>query len=162
MSMFEDRERAFEAKWAHDEEMQFRILVKRNELLGRWAGGELGLTGEALEDYVGGLVGMSLKSGDSAALYLKLRSDMGHAHSDAVILGRMADFLEAATLEAGLAQGRTRAEGVATAKENRKTTDGNVARADFGHILSRGDTGSADQEQRRHVRAAAAHRSKRT
>ena len=34
---FDDRERAFEAKFARDEEMQFRIIARRNRLLGQWA-----------------------------------------------------------------------------------------------------------------------------
>ena len=37
MTQFNDRERAFEAKFARDEEMQFRILARRNRLLGEWA-----------------------------------------------------------------------------------------------------------------------------
>ena len=37
MTQFDDRERAFEAKFAHDEEMQFRITARRNRLLGEWA-----------------------------------------------------------------------------------------------------------------------------
>ena len=34
---FEDRERAFESKWAHDEELRFKIVARRNKLLGLWA-----------------------------------------------------------------------------------------------------------------------------
>jgi hypothetical protein len=39
--IFEERERGYEAKWAHDEESHFKILARRNDLLGRWAAGEL-------------------------------------------------------------------------------------------------------------------------
>ena len=44
MTQFDDRERAFEAKFAHDEEMQFRITARRNRLLGEWAARQMGLT----------------------------------------------------------------------------------------------------------------------
>ena len=44
MTQFDDRERAFEAKFAHDEEMQFRITARRNRLLGQWAARQMGLS----------------------------------------------------------------------------------------------------------------------
>jgi hypothetical protein len=42
MTSLNDRERAFENKYAHDQEMKFRIIARRNKLLGQWAGGLLG------------------------------------------------------------------------------------------------------------------------
>ncbi len=44
MTQFDDRERAFEAKYARDEEMQFRITARRNRLLGQWAARLMGLS----------------------------------------------------------------------------------------------------------------------
>ena len=44
MSTFDDRERAFESKFAHDEEMNFRITARRNRLLGEWAARQMGLS----------------------------------------------------------------------------------------------------------------------
>ena len=44
MTTFDDRERAFETKFAHDEEMKFRITARRNRLLGEWAARQMGLT----------------------------------------------------------------------------------------------------------------------
>ena len=152
-NMFEERERAFEAKWAHDEEMQFRILVKRNELLGRWAGAELGLTGGELEQYVASIIAMSLKSSDTAALYTKLRADLGAAHSDAVILARMDDFVQAASLDAGLVQGRALDEGAVPSHQP-------SGHADFSHILPGGGTPSFDSGGTAHAqvgRGAAVH-----
>ena len=51
MSQFDDRERAFEAKYARDEEMQFRITARRNRLLGEWAARQMGLTEAETESY---------------------------------------------------------------------------------------------------------------
>ncbi|MGQ0560035.1 MAG: DUF1476 domain-containing protein [Sphingosinicella sp.] len=49
MTTFDDRERAFETKYARDQEMQFKIIARRNRLLGQWAAKKMGL-GEAETD----------------------------------------------------------------------------------------------------------------
>jgi hypothetical protein len=51
MSSFDDRERAFEAKYARDEDMQFRITARRNRLLGMWAARQMGLTDAEADAY---------------------------------------------------------------------------------------------------------------
>jgi hypothetical protein len=51
MTQFDDRERAFEAKYARDEEMQFRITARRNRLLGEWAARQMGLSEAETESY---------------------------------------------------------------------------------------------------------------
>jgi hypothetical protein len=51
MTQFDDRERAFEAKFARDEEMQFRIMARRNRLLGEWAARLMGLSEVETEGY---------------------------------------------------------------------------------------------------------------
>ena len=45
MTTFDDREKSFEAKYHHDEELNFKIGVRRNKLLGLWAAEKLGITG---------------------------------------------------------------------------------------------------------------------
>ena len=44
MSTLKDREKGFERKFAHDEEMKFKAEARRNRLLGLWAAGKLGIT----------------------------------------------------------------------------------------------------------------------
>jgi hypothetical protein len=51
MTQFDDRERAFESKFAHDEEMKFRITARRNRLLGEWAARKMGLSEAETESY---------------------------------------------------------------------------------------------------------------
>jgi hypothetical protein len=51
MAAFEDREKEFEAKFKHDQEVQFKVVARRNRLLGEWAGNEMGLSGDALITY---------------------------------------------------------------------------------------------------------------
>ncbi len=52
MSTFDEREKAFEKKFQHDQDLQFKVEVRRNKLLGQWVATELlGLTGEAVAAY---------------------------------------------------------------------------------------------------------------
>ena len=51
MTTFDDRENAFEAKFAHDTDMQFRAEARRNKLVGLWAADLLGKTDEAATEY---------------------------------------------------------------------------------------------------------------
>jgi hypothetical protein len=51
MTTFDDREKAFEAKYARDEDMAFRVTARRNRLLGQWAAAKMGLTPEETDAY---------------------------------------------------------------------------------------------------------------
>jgi hypothetical protein len=50
--MFEERENAFEAKYAHDQELRFKLIAKRNKQLALWAAGILGMEEGAAKEYV--------------------------------------------------------------------------------------------------------------
>jgi hypothetical protein len=52
MPSFDDREKGFEAKYSHDQELNFKITVRRNKMLGQWAAEQLGKTGAEAEAYV--------------------------------------------------------------------------------------------------------------
>lgn len=99
--LFEDRERAYEAKWAHDEEMRFRIVARRNELVGRWAAAEMALGPAESDRYVAAIILMGMKSGDLGPLFQKIKSDLGPGHSDITILRKMDDFLKVARRDIG-------------------------------------------------------------
>ena len=51
MTTFDEREQAFEAKLAHDEELKFKATARRNKLLGLWAAQKMGKSGDAAEEY---------------------------------------------------------------------------------------------------------------
>ncbi len=51
MTTFNDREKGFEAKFSHDQDLQFRVRMRRNKLAGQWAAELLGLEGEGAESY---------------------------------------------------------------------------------------------------------------
>ena len=50
--MFEERENAFEAKYAHDQELRFKLIAQRNKQLALWAAAELGMAEDSIEKYV--------------------------------------------------------------------------------------------------------------
>lgn len=56
MTMFDEREKASENKWKHDQELRFKITARRNKLLGLWLAGKLGLAGDAAQDYAKSVV----------------------------------------------------------------------------------------------------------
>jgi hypothetical protein len=94
---FEDRKKKYEDKWAHDEELRFKIGARRNKLLGLWAAAEMGLIGASAEDYAKSVVAADLEGAD--AVYRKICGDFDAtklAHSDHVILRKMEEFLAAA------------------------------------------------------------------
>jgi len=56
MTTFDEREKAFEDKFQHDMELQFKARARRNKLLGLWAAGLMGKSGDAAEDYARDIV----------------------------------------------------------------------------------------------------------
>ncbi|MFO1188714.1 MAG: DUF1476 domain-containing protein [Alphaproteobacteria bacterium] len=56
MTTFEDREKSFEKKYQHDEQLKFKVNARRNKLLGLWAADKLGLKGADAEAYAKGVV----------------------------------------------------------------------------------------------------------
>jgi hypothetical protein len=94
---FEDRKKKHEDKWAHDEELRFKIGARRNKLVGLWAAAEIGLTGAAAEDYAKSVVAAGMAGADAA--FRKLRGDFDAAklaQSDHLIHRKMEECLAAA------------------------------------------------------------------
>ena len=82
MSQFDDRERAFETKFARDEEMQFRILARRNRLLGEWAAGLMGLTQAETESYAKEVIQADYEEAGDEDVIRKLLGDLTSAQVD--------------------------------------------------------------------------------
>ncbi len=76
MSTFDDREKAFEKKYAHDTEMQFKAEARRNKLLGLWAAGKMGLSGDAAEAYAKSVVIADLQEAGDEDVYRKVAGDL--------------------------------------------------------------------------------------
>ena len=75
MTTFDEREKDFEARYKHDQELQFKVKARRNRLLGLWAAERMGLAGEAAAAYAKELVDAELVGGDKRVLD-KLLADL--------------------------------------------------------------------------------------
>jgi hypothetical protein len=76
MTQFDNREKAFESKYAHDQELQFKVMARRNKLLGLWAAGEMGLTGDAAAQYAIEVVKSDFQEAGDDDVYRKVKADL--------------------------------------------------------------------------------------
>lgn len=82
MSGFDDRERAEEAKFALDSATEFKVMARRNKLLGIWAAEFLGLTGDDVEAYAKTVVLSDLEEAGDEDVFRKVRGDFDAKHVD--------------------------------------------------------------------------------
>ena len=82
MTDFNDRKRAEEAKFAHDEEMHFRIQARRNRLLGQWAAERMGLSAVEAEAYAKSVVQADFEEAGDEDVIRKLLGDLVSAGLD--------------------------------------------------------------------------------
>lgn len=93
MTTFDDRENAFEAKFAHDEEMQFKAQARCNKLLGLWAAALLGKAGDEAEEYAKSVVKADFEEAGHEDVVRKVAADLGDKSSPEDIRAKMADLL---------------------------------------------------------------------
>lgn len=79
MTTFDDREKGFENKFAHDQEMAFRITARRNRLLGQWAAGLMNLTAEETDSYAKSVVQADFEEAGDEDVIRKLFGDLTSA-----------------------------------------------------------------------------------
>ena len=77
MSTFDDRENAFEAKYAHDEDMKFKAEARRNKLMGLWVAEILGKSGDEAEAYAKEVVRADFEEAGHEDVMRKLLADLG-------------------------------------------------------------------------------------
>ena len=82
MTQFDDRERAFETKFAHDEEIKFRIAARRNRLLGEWAARQMGLSEAETESYAKDVVRSDFEEAGDHDVVRKVLGDLTAAGVD--------------------------------------------------------------------------------
>ena len=82
MTTFDDREKAFENKFAHDEEMRFRIVARRNRLLGEWAARKMGLSEAETESYAKDVVRSDFEKAGEHDVIRKVLGDLTAAGVD--------------------------------------------------------------------------------
>ena len=93
MSTFDDRESAFENKFAHDQEMQFKVYARRNKLLGLWVADLLGKTGAEATSYAMEVVKADLQEAGHEDVYRKVSADLGDKADEVTIRTKMQELL---------------------------------------------------------------------
>lgn len=97
MSIFDDREKAFENKFVHDEELLFRFYARRNRLLGNWAAELLGKSGSDRDAYAREVVLADLEEVDHESdVYRKVAADLADVMDEETIRLKMVEFLAVA------------------------------------------------------------------
>ena len=76
MSSFDEREKGFEKKFAHDEELKFKISARRNKYIGQWASQILGYNSDQEKEYIQSVISADLQKKGIEDLVLKLKTDL--------------------------------------------------------------------------------------
>lgn len=96
MTTFDERADAFEKKFAHDQDMQFKATARRNKMLGQWAAAKLGKTGPDAEAYAKSVLMADFEEAGDDDVLRKVRGDLqaaGVAITDAEIRTQMEALL---------------------------------------------------------------------
>lgn len=93
MPTFDDRENAFENKFAHDAQMQFKAEARRNRLLGLWAADKLGKSPEDAAEYAKEVVRSDFEEAGDEDVYRKVAGDLGDRASETEIRAKMAELM---------------------------------------------------------------------
>ena len=96
MSSFDEREKGYEKKFVHDEELKFKSYARRNKLLGLWAAELLGKSGEEAEAYAREVVASDFEEAGDEDVFRKVRADFdagGVNQSDTQLRSRMIELL---------------------------------------------------------------------
>ncbi|MFT6932137.1 MAG: hypothetical protein ACJAXT_000830 [Paracoccaceae bacterium] len=99
MTTFDDRKSAFEAKFAHDAEMTFRLEARRNKLLGLWAADLMGLSGEEAKAYAMEVVKSDFEEAGHEDVVRKVMKDLGDKAAEADLRTKMVELLSVAKVQ---------------------------------------------------------------
>ncbi|MGB7316537.1 MAG: DUF1476 domain-containing protein [Planktotalea sp.] len=96
MSTFDDRENAFEAKFAHDADMQFKADARRNKLLGLWAAELMGKSADEAAEYAKEVVKADFEEAGHEDVVRKVAADLGDKSNPDEIRAKMAELMAVA------------------------------------------------------------------
>ena len=96
MSTMKDRENAFENKFAHDAEMQFKAEARRNKLLGLWAAELLGKSGDEADAYAKEVILSDFEEAGDDDVLRKVAGDLGDRADAATIRTKMDELMRVA------------------------------------------------------------------
>ena len=93
MTIFDERERSYEAKFARDADLQFKAVARRNRLLGEWAAGLLGKSGEDAKAYALSVVTSDFEEPGDEDVFRKIAADLDGKVDEAGIRAKMAELV---------------------------------------------------------------------
>ena len=97
MSSFDEREKSFEKKFAHDEELQFKVSARRNKYLGQWASKILNYNPDQEKDYIQSVIKADFAEAGDNDVFRKVKADLNdHNISDEEIRKKMDELNEKA------------------------------------------------------------------
>ncbi len=102
MTTYDEREKGYEKKFAHDADLKFKAESRRNKALAEWAGAKMGLDGAALDDYIKAVRKADLAEKGDDDVFGKVKADLaakGLAIADADIRKVMAEALAKAVTD---------------------------------------------------------------
>ena len=100
MSSFDEREKSFEKKFAHDEELQFKVSARRNKYIGQWASQILGYNSDQEKEYIQSVFKADFAEAGDEDVFRKVKTDLkDHNISDEEIRKKMDDLNEKAKSE---------------------------------------------------------------
>ena len=100
MNTFDEREKSFEKKFAHDEELQFKVSARRNKYLGQWASQILGYNSDQEKEYIQSVIKADFAEAGDEDVFRKIKADLkDHNISEEEIRKKMDELNEKAKSE---------------------------------------------------------------
>ena len=97
MSTFDERQKSFEKKFAHDEELQFKVSARRNKYIGQWVSQILGYDPDQEKDYIQSVIKADFAEAGDNDVFRKVKADLkDHNVSDEEIRKKMDELNEKA------------------------------------------------------------------
>ena len=97
MNTFDERKKSFEKKFAHDEELQFKISARRNKYLGQWASEKLGYSPDQEKEYIQSVIKADFQEAGDDDVFRKVKADLKDKNvSDEEIRKKMDELNEKA------------------------------------------------------------------
>ena len=97
MEKFDERKKSFEKKFAHDEELKFKVAAKRNKYLGQWVSQKLGYDSEKEKEYIQSVIKADFQEAGDEDVFRKIKADLKDQNiSDEDIRKKMKEFDETA------------------------------------------------------------------
>ena len=76
MNKFDDREKWFENKFAHDEELKFKVSARRNKYIGEWVSKELGYNSDQEKEYIQSVIKADFEEAGDEDVFRKIKKDL--------------------------------------------------------------------------------------